>query len=412
MAEYPSKTLAFLYERGRDPTRAFSRDEALLLQRTHLAFDNAAALVLRLGGKSGRLGECIVATALLEGLLQELSHAGKAGTPVTIIVDDAAGELFNSLNYQDAYWPAIQTLTAPTGELLEAEDWRRYALPSAPALFVDLHGAHDGIPYLQEIGSDLALMHLYRAGIRYYARHGPLRRYCDYVEDLLASELVAIDPRLAQPKIRLGKLDQARYTALAQEVDWQEEAFHVVGFFQSVVVAKCYERWDEVLEELATLVARRWPDKPIQLLVACGPADQQPRGFQKEDLAATFAGFTGTLRNTRVRVEQIPSLSDLAVLLSRASLVLSNDTGPGHLAGALSVPTITPFLPGGVYSKEVWASSLWHRGITLEPNPFTTGRIESAVIWGDSSIINLVEPSRLAAEAFEALVGQSSEHQL
>jgi ADP-heptose:LPS heptosyltransferase len=108
-----------------------------------------------------------------------------------------------------------------------------------------------------------------------------------------------------------------------------------------------------------------------------------------------------------VRVEQIPSLGDLAVLLSRASLVLSNDTGPGHLAGALSTPTITTFLPGGVYSMEVWASSLWHHGVTLEPSPFTTQQIESAVIWGDTAIINQIPPESIVAEALACLMSDA-----
>jgi glycosyl transferase family 9 (putative heptosyltransferase) len=58
------------------------------------------------------------------------------------------------------------------------------------------------------------------------------------------------------------------------------------------------------------------------------------------------------------------------VILRRARLALSNDTGPGHLAGALGIPTITPFLPGAVYSRQVWASTLWHRGVTIEPSSY------------------------------------------
>jgi ADP-heptose:LPS heptosyltransferase len=85
-------------------------------------------------------------------------------------------------------------------------------------------------------------------------------------------------------------------------------------------------------------------------------------------------------------------------------LVLSNDTGPGHLAGALSIPTITPFLPGGVYSKEVWASSLWHHGVTLEPSPFTTQEIESAVICDDTAVIDRVPPESIVAEALACLM--------
>jgi hypothetical protein len=251
------------------------------------------------------------------------------------------------------------------------------------------------------------MMHLSRTGIRYYARHKQPRRYADFIQDLLALPPGTVDPRLAQPRIRLGSLAPARYSTLAPTVSWHAEALHIVGFFQSIVTAKCYQRWDEVLSELAYQVALRWPGRQIEILLACGPEDQQPAGLHMSDLRATFAGFTGTRQNALVRVEQIPSLGDLAVLLSRASLVLSNDTGPGHLAGALSTPTITTFLPGGVYSKEVWASSLWHHGVTLEPSPFTTQQIESAVIWGDTSVINQVPPESIVAEALACLMSDA-----
>ncbi len=408
MAVCEKESLAFLYERGRDRRRAFTPEEMRLLRQARRALDSAESVVLRLGGKAGRLGECIVATALLEGCLQALAYAGKVGTPVTILVDEEAGELFHALAYQGAYWPAIETIQIPTGDRVEAQDLATYALSGAKALLVDLHGAHDDTPYLLERDGHTALMHLYRAGIRYYARHGPLQRYRDFVTDLWQLEPEAIDPRLAQPIIRLGPWDDTRYAALAEVVGWQDDALHhdalhIVGFFQSVVLAKCYPHWDRVLQELAALVAGWWPNKQISFLIASGPQEQQLPGLHSEELAAAFASVSAAMPNAQVQVERIPSLRDLAMLVSRAALVLANDTGPGHLAGALGIPTITPFLPGGVYSKEVWASSLWHHGVTVEPNPFTSQQIESAVIWGDASIIGYVDPSRLAAEAFEAL---------
>jgi hypothetical protein len=323
------------------------------------------------------------------------------------MVDERVGDLFDTLVYQDAFWPRLQIVTSPEAEHLDASSWHSLAFPADSTLRLDLHGAHDGMPYLEEADGDMALMHLSRAGIRCYARHKQLRRYADFIQDLLSLPPGAVDPRLAQPRIRLGALARARYSSLAQAVRWHEEALHIVCFFQSIVTAKCYQRWDEVLAALTDLVARQWPNRQMEILLACGPEEQQPAGFHMSDLKASFAGFTGTRRNALVRVEQIPLLCDLAVLLSRASLVLSNDTGPGHLAGALSIPTITPFLPGGVYSKEVWASSLWHHGVTLEPSPFTTREIESAVIWDDTAVIDRVPPESIVAEALTCLLTDS-----
>jgi hypothetical protein len=403
MAERRRETLAFLCERGLNTARVLTQEEEQFLARAHEAFCQAGSLVVRLGGKAGRLGESIVATALLEGLLQALVAVGKTGTPVTIVADEGVGDLFDHRAYQDAYWPQLQIVTSPAGEHLDAQSWRSLAFPAGLTLLADLHGTHDGMPYLEEIDGDVALMHLSRAGIRYYARHKQPRRYADFIQDLLALPSGTVDPKRAQPCIRLGASALARYSTLAQAVSWHAGALHIVGFFQSIVTAKCYQRWDEVLAELADLVAHHWPGRQMEILLACGPEEQQPDGFHMSDLLATFADFTGTRQNAMVRVERIPSLGDLAVLLTRASLVLSNDTGPGHLAGALSIPTITAFLPGGIYSKEVWASSLWHHGVTLEPSPFTTEAIESAVIRDDTAIINRIPPESIVEAALASL---------
>ena len=48
------------------------------------------------------------------------------------------------------------------------------------------------------------------------------------------------------------------------------------------------------------------------------------------------------------------SLPELAALLSRASIVISNSTGPGHLAAVLGVPTVGLFPLPASLSKERW----------------------------------------------------------
>ena len=102
-----------------------------------------------------------------------------------------------------------------------------------------------------------------------------------------------------------------------------------------------------------------------------------------------------------------PSLLDLAVILRHATLSLSNDTGPGRLAGALGIPTITPFLPGAVYSRPVWASTLWHTGVTLDPSPYSYGVITAEIFAGRTDIINTIPPERLAAAAISCLQAPS-----
>lgn len=408
--------LAFLHERAADPRRTSSDDERQATEVARRSLMEAGAIVARLGGRSGRLGECVVGTALLEGALQTVRVLGKAGIPVHIVVDANAAELFDAAAYDIAYWPGFVVLPATDGD---ADDGIARALgilaDAEHTVVLDLHGGHDGMP---ELRSDerydgsaqntprrvTTLARLFRTGVRTYAERGPLRRYADFCEDLFGLQRTAIDGHAAQPALRLSPADLARYPELARQAGLHPDALQIVAFFQSVVAAKCYTRWDEALSLLCERVAAAAPSARLDVLIACGPDDAAlPAGATCADLEATFGAFRGTHDNARVVVAATPSLRDLAVLVSRAALVLADDTGPGHIAGALGIPTVTPYLPGNVYSKRVWASSLSHRGLTLDPSPYTFEQIRDAVLWDSTHILDSISPEALASAAVDAL---------
>ena len=207
----------------------------------------------------------------------------------------------------------------------------------------------------------------------------------------------------------LNASDKARYSDLARSYGLSDDATRIVCSFQSAVAAKCYENWDDVMTVICDHWAHSHPSQRLEFFIACGPDDDQP--VRREDLAAFFAGFTGAEGNTRVIVETTPSLRDLAILLSHAALCLSNDTGPGHLAGALHIPTVTAYLPGEIYPMRVWASTLWHRGVTLPPDAFTFAEIENAILNSHTDIINSVPAELLTAKAICALETQPARRQ-
>lgn len=413
--------LTFLRELASQPERALSASERQAVDAARRAFAEAGAVVALLGGRSGRLGECVVGTALLESALLALRALGKAGTPVRIVVDSGAADLFAAAPYETAYWPGFAVLTADSDDTSAAVERALATLDTQAArnvLVLDLHGGHDGMPaLLVEVsnisdGSDAdatprriaTLARLFRAGVRDYAERGPLRRYADFAEDLFGLPRGTLDGRAAQPALRLANADIAHYPALARRLGLRPETLLVVCFFQSVVAAKCYTRWDEVLSLIFARLAREAPARQFDILIACGPDDAaHPPGATRADLEATFGAFRGTDDNVRVVVAVTRSLRDLATLVSRAVLVLADDTGPGHIAGALGIPTITPFLPGNVYSKRVWSSSLCHHGVTLDPSPYTFEQIRDAVLWDSTHIIDSIPPDALAAEAIPLL---------
>jgi len=154
---------------------------------------------------------------------------------------------------------------------------------------------------------------------------------------------------------------------------------------------------------LCEYMAQHFPQQKIDFLLACGPEEDLPESVKQAALSEEFQDFTGVRHNARVLVRTTPSLHELAILLSQAALVLANDTGPGHMAGALHIPTITPYLPGNIYSKRVWASTLWHHGVTLDPNPYSYRELESAVIWDNPEPISSIPPVDMLQQVLQCL---------
>jgi hypothetical protein len=386
-----------------------------VVEIAHTALLRADAVELRLGGKAGRLGECIVETAFLEGMLSLLEQLGEVGTPVTVFVDEVASSLFDDATYADLFWPGIHFQPVPD----HATNGKHGTAPDSGAgeprhlLALDFHGAHEGVPYLQRsetaTSSETTLAQLHRVAVRAYAHRGSHRRYAAFLEELFGLPAGTIDDLKAQQRIRLNERDTARYPDLAHAYRLNDDTTRITCFFQSVVAAKCYENWDDVMIAICEHYSHAHLSQRLEFFIACGPNDDQP--VRCEDLAAYFANFTGVEGNARILVEKTPSLRDLAILLSHAALCLSNDTGPGHLAGALHIPTTTPYLPGDIYPMRVWASTLWHHGVTLPPDAFTYAEVENAILNSHTDIINSIPAELLAAEAISALEAQRADHQ-
>lgn len=398
--------LDFLQEHAQDKQVALTEPEQEAIARVHTALLEADEAFICLGGRAGRLGESVVGTALLEGTLQALHCVGRYGIPVSIVVDKSVLELFNAEQYQEDYWSPIAVISITQPEEIEAVIAKRAA--GRYTLVVDCHGAHDGMPYLRlQTEPDgrkvTTLARLFRVGIRSYAQRGPERRYADFIEELCGLPVGAIPGKLAQPTLRLSAQDKTRYAELALAFDLNPAALQIACFFQSVVRAKCYEHWQEVMQPLCEYMARHFPQQKIDFLLACGPQEDLPESVKQAALVEEFQDFTGAQQNARVLVRTTPSLHDLAILISQAALVLANDTGPGHIAGALHIPTITPYLPGNIYSKRVWASTLWHHGITLDPNPYSYRELEAAVIWDNPEPISSIPPQDILQQVLQCL---------
>ncbi|GHO86813.1 glycosyltransferase family 9 protein [Dictyobacter formicarum] len=396
--------LAFISKLARNPNYVLSSQEKLSLQANQRALRQASSIIILLGGKAGRLGECVVGTALLEGTLQMLLSLHKENIPVQILIDQSSVTLFDISSYQQAYWPEISMQLMETP--LTADDlisMRSATDADQETLVLDFHGAHDNMPTHTQrsttAGTLTVLDNLFRVGIRYYAWRGPERRYADFLCELFALPTSTLTGSTTQPCIRLTSADEQRYQQIQHSISLASDSILIVCFFQSVVLAKCYELWDEVMQMLCEYAAHNMPGKKISFVLACGPDENLPEGFKKADMIDWLQHFSGVQDNAHVHFYSTETLRDLAILSSHATLALSDDTGPGHISGALHIPTIVPFLPGNIYARIIWSSTFWHHGVTLDPNPYSDQQIEAAVIWGKTDIIDSIPPASLYQEA-------------
>ncbi|GCE04477.1 glycosyltransferase family 9 protein [Dictyobacter aurantiacus] len=403
-----SYDLAFMGELARDPEYELSSQERRSLQENRQALRRASKIMILLGGKAGRLGECVVGTALLEGTLQILRSLRKDHIPVQLLIDQSSGTLFNLNSYQEAYWPEIDIRLMPEpltiGDLLSTHTTNA---PDQETLVLDFHGAHDGLPtstrHTTTDGVFHVLNNLFRMGVRYYAQRGPERRYADFLCELFALPDSTLAGSTTQPRIRLTAADEQRYRQTQQSIGFAPDSILIVCFFQSVVLAKCYELWDEVMQLLCEYAARDIPGQKISFVLACGPDEKLPEGFKKADMIEWLQHFNGVQDNAHVYFYSTETPREVAVLCYGATLALSDDTGPGHIAGALHIPTIVPFLPGTIYARFIWSSTLWHHGVTLDPNPYSDQQVQSAIIWSKTDIIDSIPADRLYQEAVRFL---------
>ena len=408
--------LSFLNELAANSQHPLTDDENLLRQRLHALWQDADAVIVLLGGKAGRLGESIVGTALLEGCLQLLQATGKAGTPVHILVDAKVEELFPPSDYRTIYWPEIHVSPLKT-TAAPLEIIGQYSMPEKArhVLVLDCHGTNDGMPYLQLYSpaeesqqpsqrTTFAIAgQLFRMGIRDYAQRGPVSRYADFLTDFFMFPAQLLDGKKVQPRLYPIDQDAQRYHQLATELQLDPEALPIIGFFQSVVLAKCYELWDEVMQRLSEYVALHFPQQKLEFILPCGPDEDLPDNFKMADIADWLQDFRGAAQNSRVVIYRTTTLRDLLVLTHKAALALSDDTGPGHIAGALQIPTITAYLPGTLYSQQVWSSTLYHHGISPRQEDYSNQQVKSAILWGNTDIINSITPELLYQQTLHYL---------
>jgi heptosyltransferase II len=114
-----------------------------------------------------------------------------------------------------------------------------------------------------------------------------------------------------------------------EEERFDEEHLGIAGDYVVFITGAQYgpaKRWpDSHFSELADLITDRYP---VNVLLLPGKGEE----------AIAKNVVQGARNSDRIHIESM-DVRDMKVCMSRANLVVSNDTGPRHIAAALSIPT-------------------------------------------------------------------------
>jgi heptosyltransferase II len=165
----------------------------------------------------------------------------------------------------------------------------------------------------------------YRLNKRGFMLNQPLRQQ---------TELVATAEQYMRILDALGaeRINEAPSLRVTEDEDqrFDQKYIDVGGDYVAFIVGAQYgpsKRWPvSHFSELADMIVSKY-SRMVYILP----------GKQEMEIAQSV--FDGVSNKEKVRIEMM-DISDLKVCLSRASLVVSNDTGPRHVADALGRPTI------------------------------------------------------------------------
>ncbi|MGE5602263.1 MAG: glycosyltransferase family 9 protein [Nitrososphaerales archaeon] len=177
--------------------------------------------------------------------------------------------------------------------------------------------------------------------------------------------------------------------------------------------AECYAVWPETGEVLVAMhpgVGDSWRQWPPENFAAVGDALAQAGAC----ILLTGAGFEEPITKAvadRMRARAVDlsgqlSVGGLAALLSRCKVVVSNDSGPLHVAGAVGVATV------GIY----WAGNLITAGALTRGRhrPHLSWRMDCPLCGRNTiydpcehrpSFVDKVQPEEVIASALELLSG-------
>jgi lipopolysaccharide heptosyltransferase II len=145
--------------------------------------------------------------------------------------------------------------------------------------------------------------------------------------------------RVPQPRLNLSAQDQGEAQALLSRIGIDRKKERVIVVNPNAGELVLLRRWPR--ESFVDLTRRLWEDPRLKFLFIGSPKERAFVQGILDDVASHIDKRGGRIFNLAGEL----SVRSLAGLLAASDLLISNDSGPLHLAFALGVPTVSFFGP-------------------------------------------------------------------
>jgi len=296
------------------------------------------------------LGDAVMTTPALERLRASFPDAGITllATPLTLGLFEGSPFVNDVIEYRrredgvEAFFGAVKLLRNRRFDLAVL-----FQNAFEAALLAALGGARLRVGFAEQ-GRGPLLTHGLRRGPRHRNRH----QVHDYLEIVAECERAclgeAFRPAVAEPLPSLFASDAQRHAAAQLRQRFGLDARPIIALNTSATNsrAKCWPA-----DRFARLGDYLIAEMDAQIVLIGGPSEranaesviQQIHGQIHGQMWGQMCGQTRG-RNA-VNLAGETSMAELIGLLADCSLLVTNDTGPAHVAAALGTPTLTLFGP-------------------------------------------------------------------
>lgn len=378
----------------RDPSKPDKEEARRSTETTKRAFDEADHIYIVFGGA---IGDGVIGTAYLSGVQEALRRQGRT-TQITLVVSQDHGKLYDYLASSNVNVEKASR----GGGMSKAQQLIVASNPQKP-LILEFEHFYDKDPQVETVTNGTQqiteVTNLLPIAVQLYNNDADgIRRYSHFVEELFSLRKNSLGSKV-KPIINLPADKDAIYSRIASKFGIDvSNPDQITIVIEASVSGKRYNirKYAKLISE----ISQEYPGYQFNILYNSS-ASPASGGYQITDIenALDNAG----VRNICHIIDgsdntTITDVSDIAVLLERQKLVIGNDTGIGHMAGAIeSGPSVlTLFMPGRFLPKH-WLSSTKQQAVTPSASasagiPATVPSYSDHEKDEDKKYINKIEP--------------------